>query len=252
MTITTLAPICLFTYNRLDETKMTIETLKQNYLASQSPLYVFSDGWKKEEDKAKILQVREYLSTVEGFKDINIISSDKNNGLAESIIKGVSDVLKKYDRVIVLEDDLLTTPNFLDFMNQALVYYKEKETVQSISGYSLKIKDKPKDSDVYLHRRAYSWGWATWSNRWDKQIFDKERIRKEIEANPNILTEFRDTCGHDIDGMLLDSLNGKNDSWYVRWSLDHFKHNRLSVYPVYSKVYNIGFSDEGTHCKAVN
>lgn len=252
MTMTTFAPICLFTYNRLDETKMTIEALKQNYLASESPLYVFSDGWKKEEDKAKILQIRDYLTTVDGFKNMHIINSDKNNGLAESIIKGVSDVLKKHDRVIVLEDDLLTTPNFLDFMNQALAYYEGQSIVQSISGYSLAIKSKPKDSDVYLHRRAYSWGWATWANRWDIRIFDKAKIREEIENDPELLSGFKKTCGNDMDGMLLDSLNGKNDSWYVRWSLDHYKHERLSVYPVYSKVNNIGFSDEGTHCKAVN
>ena len=247
-----LAPICLFTYNRLEETKKTIEALQKNHLASRSQLFIFSDGWKRKEDKDRIIQVRNYLDTVNGFDNVTVIRSKKNNGLAESIIKGVTDILSKYDHVIVLEDDLITTPNFLDFMNQALAYYRDKDTVQSISGYSLKIKSKPKDSDVYLHRRAYSWGWATWSNRWDTEIFDKDKIRLEVENNPGILSDFRKTCGLDMDGMLLDSLNGKNDSWYVRWSLDHFKNERLSVYPVYSKVSNIGFSDEGTHCKAVN
>lgn len=247
-----LAPICLFTYNRLEETKKTIEALQKNHLASQSQLFLFSDGWKKIENKDRIIQVRDYLDTVDGFEKVTVIHSKKNKGLAESIIEGVTRILSQYDHVIVLEDDLITTPNFLDFMNQALAYYKDEERVQSVSGYSLKIKSKPADSDVYLHRRAYSWGWGTWSNRWDTRIFDKDRIRREIESHPEILTEFRKTCGHDMDGMLLDSLNGKNDSWYVRWSLDHFKHDRLSVYPVYSKVSNIGFSDEGTHCKAVN
>src|SRR5690554_1406763 len=122
-----LAPICLFTYNRFEETIKTIEALQRNHLASQSQLFIFSDGWKKEKDKDKIIQVRNYLDSVRGFEKVTVIHSEKNNGLAESIIKGVTETLSRYDHVIVLEDDLITTPNFLDFMNQALDYYRHTE-----------------------------------------------------------------------------------------------------------------------------
>lgn len=247
-----LAPICLFTYNRLNETKATIEALQKNHLAADSQLFIFSDGWKREEDKDKILAVRNYLNTVGGFEAVQVIPSEKNHGLAKSIIKGVTDMLSQHDRVIVLEDDLTTTSNFLDYMNQALDYYEDSQKVQSISGFSLKIKSKPQGRDVFLHQRAHSWGWATWSSRWDKKIFDKERIRHSIDTNPTLLADFKKACGEDIDGMLLDSLSGRHDSWYVRWCLDHFKKGRFSVYPVFSKVSNIGFSEEGTHCKTVN
>jgi len=245
-----LAPICLFTYNRLEETKKTITALKKNNLASESNLFIFSDGWKNEKGKEKIESVRSYLQTIKGFRAVVIYKSSINKGLANSIIDGVSKVVNIYGKVIVLEDDLITTPNFLDFMNKSLNFYEDHKDIQSISGYSLKIKHKSHNSDIYFSRRPHSWSWATWSKYWHKDFFDKEKLREDLTKNKLLL--FKETCGQDISEMLVNSIEGLNDSWYVRWVYNHFKNKKYSVYPYYSKVKNIGFSDNGTHCHGIN
>ena len=247
-----LAPICLFVYNRLDETKITVEALKANFLAAESKLFIFSDGFKNAETQSKVEEVRAYIKTITGFKEITLIECAVNKGLASSIIAGVTKIVNTHGTVIVLEDDLVTTPNFLDFMNQSLQFYENNTSIQSISGFSLKIKNPLKESDVFFNSRAFSWGWATWENRWDENIFDLNYITDTIASKPNILKNFNKQCGNDISEMLLNSISGKNNSWYVRWAFDHFITKRLTVYPFLSKVYNICFSDAATHCNGVN
>ena len=163
-----LAPICLFTYNRLSETQQTVEALKKNFLASKSDLFVFSDGPKNAGAKLKVEDVREYLRSINGFKSVTIFESEENKGLAKSIISGVTQIIKKEGKVIVLEDDLITTPNFLDFMNQALDSFEYNDKVFSISGYTLNLPSLSQhNKDYYFAHRASSWGWATWTNRWE-------------------------------------------------------------------------------------
>lgn len=246
-----LAPICLFTYNRLTETRQTVQALQQNFLAPESELVIFSDGPKNKEAVGKVQAVRDYLQSVTGFKSVVVKESQKNKGLANSIISGVTEVIEKHGKVIVLEDDLITAPNFLDFMNQALEHYASYEEVKSINGFSPAIQ-KNNTSDVYFQTRTFPWGWATWGNRWDTMIFSKERIKNDIESNKGILEMFKKECGADISKMLLDSVNGINDSWYVRWVYDHFRKNLLALYPRYTLVENSGFNEAGTHCKTIN
>lgn len=244
------SPICLFTYDRLNETKQTIEALSRNYLAPESELYIFSDGPKNEKAIKKVEAVREYIKSISGFKTIHINKSAENHGLASSIILGVTQVLKNYESVIVLEDDLITLPNFLDFMNQALAFYWSEPKVQSVCGYSLSLRDK--NREVNFQTRTFSWGWGTWRDRWNIDIFNKEAIRAEINNNPTLLKEFKRSCGADISKMLMDSINSKNDSWYVRWTYNHFRSNRYSVFPSFSFINNIGHNADATHCKGIN
>jgi hypothetical protein len=250
MEIKTLAPICLFTYNRLTETKQTIYALQKNYLSKNSDLFIFSDGPKNEQAVSKVEEVRKYLQSISGFKSISIIESSINKGLANSIISGVSQIINQYGKVIVLEDDLITSPNFLNFMNQALEFYSNKKKIQSINGYSLSIRHKT--YDIYFQQRPFSWGWATWADRWDEEIFNKEKIHITINNQNKTLSLFRKKCGTDIPKMLINSINNKNDSWYVRWAFSHFINKTYSVYPTYSLIENIGFSQYGTHCKGIN
>lgn len=245
-----LAPICLFTHSRLSETQQTVEALKHNYLAPESELIVFSDGPKNDNSLPKIEAVRQYLHSISGFKSVKIIESQENKGLANSIINGVNQIIEEHGKVIVIEDDLISSRNFLSFMNQALDFYADDKNIQSINGYSLSLNDK--SNDVYFQIRPFSWGWATWKDRWDIKIFNKEKLKSIIDTNPKLLNEFKLKCGSDINKMFLDSINNKNDSWYVRWVFDHFRNNRYSVYPAYSFITNIGYSTEGTHCKGIN
>lgn len=244
------APICLFIYNRLNETRQTLEALRRNYLASESDLYIFSDGAKNELDALKITAVRQYIHTVSGFKSIEIKEASKNKGLASSIISGVSQILEKHEKIIVLEDDLITSPNFIKFMNEALFFYNDEIRIQSICAYSLSLKNK--SNDVYFQMRTGSWGWATWSNRWNPDIFNKDNLRALLLSEPHLLKEFQRKCGADMHKMLLDSIYNRNDSWYVRWTFDHFRNNHFAVFPSYSFVNNIGHSAGATHTKGIN
>lgn len=245
-----LAPICLFTYNRLNLTQQTIEALKKNYLAQVSELYIFSDGAKNEQSVYKVNEIRKYLKSVSGFKNVYIKESPNNIGLANSIITGVTEIIQKYGKVIVLEDDLICTPNFLNFMNKGLNFYKKDENIQSINGYSLSLEEN--SDEVYFQTRPFPWGWATWADSWNIEIFNKEKLKAVISSNDKILKQFNYSCGHDISKMLLKSINNQNDSWYVRWAFDHFRQNKYSAYPKLSYIQNIGHNEDGTHCKAIN
>ena len=245
-----LAPICLFTYNRLEETIQTVKSLQNNYLAPLSELFVFSDGPRSESAIPKVTEVRNYLSTITGFKSVLILESPVNKGLANSIIEGVSKVIEQYGKIIVLEDDLISSPNFLNFMNHALDFYETDTKIQSINGYSVFLMSAMEE--VYFQTRPFPWGWATWSDRWKKDIFDKKKLDLFIKSDNFILKEFKAKCGNDISKMLLNSINNKNDSWYVRWTFDHFRNNNYSIFPTKSYIQNIGHNTNGTHCNGIN
>ena len=242
------SPICLFTYNRLKETQLTVEALKKNYLARDSRLIIFSDGAKKTDTEHKVQAVRDYLKTIDGFNTVEIIESSTNKGLADSIISGVSEVVNKYGTAIVLEDDLVTSPNFLTYMNQCLKFYENDDRIISICGYGLKIK-KPISykADVYLYGRSSSWGWATWKDRWnpiDWEVKDWETFKKDKKA----IKTFNKN-GSDMYKMLKSVIEGTGSSWAIRLGYEQFKKNKYSIIPFKSLVDNIGFTEEGTNTK---
>ena len=245
---TKLAPICLFTYNRLHETIQTVEALQANYLAKESEFIIFSDGGKNAEAQKKVDAVRQYLKTITGFKTIEIIESKNNKGLANSIISGVDFVTKKYGKAIVLEDDLVTLPNFLNYMNQALDFYENDKRIISVCGYGLKIaRPLAYDSDVYLYGRSSSWGWATWRNRWasiDWEVKDWNEFKNDKKA----IRAFNYN-GSDMFKMLKSVTEGNAQSWAIRFAYAQFKQKKYSIMPFKSMVSNIGFGSEGTNTK---
>ena len=240
-----LAPIVLFTYNRPWHTMQTVEALKKNELAQESELFIFSDGWKNEDDKPKVLEVRDYLKTIDGFKNVTIIEKDKNWGLAANIIDGVTKIVNDYGRIIVLEDDLVTSPYFLRFMNEALEMYKYEEKVASIHGYIYPIKDLP---DTFFIKGADCWGWATWKEKWVIFEPDGKKLLEEVKRK-NLAKEadFNGTYGY--TKMLKDQIKGKNNSWAIRWYFSAFLRDMLTLYPGKSYVKNIGFDFNATHTK---
>lgn len=246
-----LAPICLFVYNRLKETKQTIDALKNNHLALESELFIFSDGPKKKNSNSRVIEVREYLQSITGFKNIVIYESNKNKGLANSIINGVSFVFGKFDKIIVLEDDLVTSPNFLDFMNQALDFHKEDLTVFSISGYSMDLPSLVNyDKDYYSGFRASSWGWGSWQRSWSDIDWEIKDYKK-FSQSKNLKMKFR-RGGNDLPRMLKKQMNKELDSWAIRWCFNQFKRNQLTIFPSISKVESIGFGKDATHTKSTN
>lgn len=239
-------PIVIFVYKRLEETKATIQALKENKLSKESNLIVFSDFYKEFKDKKEVLEVREYLKTITGFKSIKVFEARTNKGLAQSIIEGVSQVLKENEKVIVLEDDLVVSNNFLEYMNEALEFYKNDTRIWSISGYvpKLDIKNIPK-SDVYLLPRACSWGWATWSDRWEKNDWNVKEYEKEKKIK--IFKKIFNLGGEDLFLTLKKQIEFKGNSWAIRWCYNQTKNGMYTIYPAKSKVRNIGFGKNATH-----
>ena len=248
--ISSLAPICLFVYNRLSTLKRNIDSLKNNFLADQSDLYIFADGAKNGTDLQSVSDVRAYIKTITGFKSLTITLAESNVGLDPSVIKGVSAVLETHETVIVLEDDLILSTNFLSYMNQALDFYQAKDKIFSISGNGLDVtKPANYQYDVYMFQRPSSWGWATWRSRWDSvdwEIKDWELFKN----NRKQIKQFNKT-GSDMFSMLKHSLQG-GDMWDIRFSYNIFKQNKFCVTPIVSKTINEGFTDEGTHCNGYN
>ena len=247
----TLAPILLFTYKRLDALRQTVSALQQNYYAKESDLVIFSDAAKKDNDEAVIIQVRTYLKTINGFKNIRIVEAAKNKGLANSIIYGVTQIIKEYGKVIVLEDDLITSSNFLVYMNKALEFYKNNSKIFSIAGYTIPISvSADYVYDIYFLQRASSWGWASWKERWleiDWNVIDFDQFKK----NKKEKKEFK-LGGSDMFNMLNKQMQGKMDSWAIRWCYYQFKQKSYTAYPILSKVKNIGFGTGATHTNVYN
>lgn len=239
------APVILFTYRRVP--KDTIESLLKNGLAKESELFIYSDGYKSDVDKNDVLEVREYLQTIKNFKSITIIEARNNKGLANSIISGVTEVIDKYGKVIVLEDDLIVSNDFLEYMNDALKFYKDDNKIWSISGYGPKLPClKDYDKDLYLSPRGSSWGWATWQDRWDSVDWAVKDFKK-LKHNKQIRKEF-EIGGNDMYKMLELQMLRKIDSWAIRWCFSQFIQDKYTVYPVKSKIVNNGFNDnKGTH-----
>ncbi len=238
-----LAPIILFVYNRKDHTEKTIEALKKNDLAGESELFIYSDAAKNTVNFDAVEEVREYIKTVNGFKSVTIIERVNNMGLAKSVILGVSEIINKYGKVIVLEDDLITAPQFLKYMNKNLENYEEVEEVISIHGYNYPVKTIEKH---FFLKGADCWGWATWKRGWDLFEENGEKLLKELKDRGQIW-EFNYNNSYNYSGMLEDFINGKNSSWAVRWYASAFLKDKYTLYPGKSLVKNIGLDNTGIH-----
>lgn len=239
------APIAIFCYKKIDILKRTVEALLCNNESKESVCYFFSDGYKNQEEKKYIDEVRKYIHSIKGFAEIHIVESSLNKGLANSIIDGVNYVVCKYGKIIVVEDDILTSRFFLKYMNSALEIYENDDNVACISGYVYPINT---DEQSFFIRGADCWGWATWMKSWE--LFNPngiELFNKLIENN--LPAEFNFDNTYQYMHMLKDQIQKKNDSWAIRWYASCFLNNKLCLYPGKTLVQNIGFgSADATHC----
>lgn len=242
------APIIVFAFNRLDAIKSSITSLLGNKEAKESELYIFVDGARanKEGEYEKVEAVQNYVKGISGFKSVNHTFANYNQGLGPSIIAGVSEVINKYGKAIVLEDDLIYTKNFLAFMNAGLERYEHEQKVFSICGYSNKVEPaKDYKYDTYFCTRSSSWGWATWADRWnsvDWALDNFEIYKKQSRA-------FCRWGGSDCWSMLQGWKTGKNSSWAIRFCFAQFLQNKLSIFPIRSLVNYKGNDGNGTNSK---
>jgi len=240
-----LAPIALFVYNRPKHVRMTVESLQKNNLAKDSELFIFSDGPKNSSTEDDIEKVRVYLGSIKGFKKVHITERPINLGLSQSVISGVTEIVNKYGKIIVLEDDLVVSPYFLRFMNDGLSLYEDEEKIISICGYMYPIKIK--NNRVVLFRIPDCWGWATWKRGWDIFQPDGNSLLDQLNAK-RMVRQFNLNGSYNFLGMLKKQNQGAIDSWVIRWYAASFLNNKLSVYPPKSLVNNIGFDFSGSNC----
>lgn len=243
-----LAPVIIFTYNRPHHTRQMLNALEKAELADQTDVFIFSDGAKNSTSIEQVNLVRSIIAEPRNFKNTTIIERNSNLGLAQNIILGVSEVISKYKKVIVLEDDLKIAKMGLHYFNDALEYYHDQESVMEISGYMYPVKDAEKLPETFFFRVANSWGWATWERAWkmyntniDELIadFDKDKIRRfSIDHSENFWKQVKEYKA------------GKINSWAIRWYLTLFNNNGLALYPRQSMIQNMGTDGSGTHSDA--
>lgn len=241
-----LAPIAMFVYNRMDMVKKTLYSLKENIYAEESILYIFADGAKPNTSNSeleKVKKVRDFIRSEQWCKEVVIVESNVNLGLANSVIKGVTDVVNKHEKVIVLEDDLLLSPNFLSFMNTALSLYENESKVGSISGYVYPMREK--FPDLFFATLPECLGWATWKRAWDVFEIDIYKCIAFFDSEDKI-RRFEYNYSYGAYDFLFAQKNKKVDSWYIRWAASLFHHSMLTLYPGNNLVSHIGY-EAGTH-----
>lgn len=247
--IENLAPIVLFTYNRLDHTKQTIEALQKNFYAKESNIYIYSDAPKTEEFVDSVNSVRRYIKSIKGFKSITIIERKYNWGLAKNIIDGVTEIINKYGKIIVLEDDIVTSKYFLKYMNDALEIYKNHNKVMQVSGYLFPI-DNSNLPETFFSRMSDCWGWATWSESW--KFFERNPKKTKNDFKRMEIYQFNFENNIDFWQQVLDNYDEKIYTWAVFWATIIFKMEGLVLYPKFSMARNIGLDNSGENCNKTN
>jgi GT2 family glycosyltransferase len=238
------APIALFVYNRPEHTRRTIKFLQQNLLAEESRLYIFSDAAKDLNNEPLVDEVRDVIRTFDGFKHIEIIERQSNLGLANSIIDGVSRLVKDYGKVIVFEDDLISSMYTLTYFNDALNRYQNEDKVMHIGAYMYPLKEENLP-ETFFYRAATSWGWATWDRAWKHFEPDIDLIISRFDQEKKHQFSIEGTMN--FWKQIQEFKSGKNNSWAIRWYASIFLRGGLTLNPSNSLINNIGHDGSGIH-----
>ncbi len=237
--------VSLFVYARPEHTRRTVESLLANEDAENHDLIIYSDAARSDKDRLNVECVRDYIKTIVGFRSVAIHYRPYNFGLAKSIIEGVTEVLAQFERIIVLEDDLVVSPHFLNYMNEALDRFVDDERVISVHGYVYPTKQAL--PEAFFLRGADCWGWATWRRGWALFNPDGQTLLDELKQH-NLIKSFDFNGAYGYSQMLESQIKGANDSWAIRWYASAFLADKLTLYPGRSLVHNIGNDSSGTHC----
>lgn len=244
------APIVLFVYCRPDHAKQTVEALLQNKEASETDIYIYSDAPKKESARQGVEETRKYIHSITGFKSISIIERAENWGLAKSLVDGITTIVNKYGKIIVIEDDIKVSPYCLQYFNEGLEIYKDDVKMASLHAYMYPHKEQL--PDTFLIKGADCWGWATWKRAWDCFSNDPRALRKEI-IDRKLVKEFEFDYTASYMRMLQDRIDGRNSSWAICWYASAFLKDMYTLYPNVSMAKQIGMDGVGaTHSSVTN
>lgn len=245
-----VAPVALFVYDRVDNTRRTVKHLLDNTRAAQTDLYVFSDGGRDTASWKKVEAVRRYLHEMrdkhEGkqLRRITLVERPENFYLERNITEGIAEVLRHHDRIIVLEDDICTSPHFLQFMNDALDTYADDHRVMHVAGFShLALERKEEPDDTFFTQHMSGWGWATWRDRW--QTHFRHYTTRE-EALEGLTPDDLERIQYGGAFTCLNSLDKRPIPWDICWELAIYRQGGVCVAPRRTLVRNIGLYN-GTH-----
>jgi hypothetical protein len=239
-------PIAIFTYNRPNQSRQLFNSLLNCTRLEECDVYIFCDGAKKPENVQLVKDSRKVAHEFELSLNAKIIEHDHNIGLAHSVVYGVTKLCQEYGRVIVLEDDLILHPFFLDFMLQSLDRYQDDERVAQIAGFTFPIK-VPSTPNTFFLPLTTSWGWATWQRAWDLFSLNLEEALHKLETNPDLCFSFDLEGAYDYSNMLRVTAEGKLDTWDIQWYWYTFSAKKLTLYSCQSLVWQNGFGEAATH-----
>lgn len=240
--------IVLFAFNRPNLLQQALSALAANDLADTASLTIFCDGPRNEKDEPNIRSVRELAKNARGFATLEVVEHNQNMGCAASVIHGLTEMFRLHERLIVIEDDIVTSPYTLRFLSDGLAHYEDNEKVFNIAAWTPPhiIRHLPTGYpyDVYAIPRFNCWGWASWRDRFqsiDWEVTDYQ----EFKNSPQLRNAFN-AGGNDLSTMLDEQMQGKIDAWDIRADYTRFKKNMLGINPVRSYALNIGMGS-GTH-----
>ena len=239
------APIVVFAYKRKNLLSQVIDALKENIYAKESDLYVFLDGYKGEKDKQEVKQTRNYARMISGFNSVTLVERNHNYGLARNIIEGVTEIVNRYGKIIVLEDDILPCRYFLKYMNDALNLYNNEEQIMEISGYSYPHDNSGLPETAFLHF-ADCWGWGTWKRAWD--YFEKKPNKLIETFSEDDIYKFNFDGSFPFWNQVILNADGRLNTWAIFWQASIYKKEGLMLYPTKSLIRNIGFDGSGENC----
>jgi hypothetical protein len=242
------APIALFVYNRPSHTLQVLEALKLNPEACESELFVYCDGPREsasEKDLKQIEETRNIVKNYNGFKKITCIESNVNKGLANSIIEGVTEIVNQYGKIIVLEDDIVTSKGFLKYMNDALNVYANSKKVMQISAYVFPFNYDYENAGTFFYKPGSCWGWGTWKSSWN--FFKKEPEKQFNEINNQDLWDEFTLFGAypSYKSQIEQNISGQINTWAIFWYASMFLNGGTSLMPTISLVQNIGLDGSG-------
>ena len=239
-----LAPVALFVYNRADNTRRTLEALSQNTVAQQTEVFVFSDGGKDDNSWKLVNEVRQTVKAFAGcFQVFTVVERPENFYLERNITEGIAEVFKNHDRIIVLEDDIVTSPYYLQYMNDAFEMYKDVPRVMHVAGFTnLYLQDPP----FYFTPHMSGWGWGTWRDRWNGHFL---HYKTREEALQGLTTKDLDRIQYNGVFRCLQSLDKQPIPWDICWELAIYRANGLCLTPGRTMVRNIGLQ-QGTHFRS--
>jgi hypothetical protein len=237
-------PIAFFVYDRPRHTRLALEALQRNHFATETDLHIFSDAAKTPSADCRVMEVRRYLRSIDGFRSVTVTERESNFGLSRSIVDGVSHIVARYGRVCVVEDDLVTSPFFLNYINSALDTYRDDDQVISVHGYTYPVEGNL--PETFFLRGADCWGWGTWKRGWDLFEPDGRKLQEEL-LRRGLAWRFNFDGAIDYMLMLESQIAGQIDSWAIRWNASAFVKDKLTLYPGRSLVQNIGNDFSGRH-----